>query len=123
MSVMQIDPVANDLVRGSSFLRVDGAAEIAQGVDVRLKKQAGEDPWNQADGTRFLGLVLKRGTPESLILGELTRRILSQPGMVTVDAIDATNESDQLGVEWSGTASISNLRESIRVQGRTEVTI
>jgi hypothetical protein len=123
MSVLQIDPVANRLVRGSSFLRREGAAEIAQGCDVRLKKLAGEDPWNQSDGTRWLELVFRKGTPEALILGELTRRILSQPGMVTVDAIDAERTGDsELAVDWSGTASISNLNERLRIEGRTEIT-
>jgi hypothetical protein len=120
---MQIDPATNRLVRGSSFLRREGAAEIAQGCDVRLKKLAGEDPWNQSDGTRWLELVFRKGTPEALILGELTRRILSQPGMVTVDEIEATRTGDsELAVDWSGTASISNLNERLRIEGRTEIT-
>jgi hypothetical protein len=123
MSVMQVDPETNTLVRGSSFLRVQGAAEIAQGCDVRLKKLAGEDAWNLADGTRWLELILRKGTPEALILGELQRRILSQPGMQTVDEIDATLEAgDTLVVDWAGTASLSALRESQRIEGRTEIT-
>lgn len=123
MSVKRVDPTTNRLVRGSSFLRVDGAQEIAQGVDVRLKKLAGEDPWNLEDGTRWLELILRKGTPEALILGELQRRMLSQPGMVTVDEIDATNlDNDVLAVDWAGTASLSALREAQRVEGRTEIT-
>jgi len=123
MSVKRIDPTTNRLVRGSSFLRVEGAQEIAQGVDVRLKKLAGEDPWNLADGTRWLELILRKGTPESLILGELARRILSQPGMQTVDEIDATLlDGDLLEVTWAGTASLSALREAQRIEGRTEIT-
>ena len=127
MSVKQVDPVTNRLVRGTSFRRVSGAQEIAQGVDVRLKKWRGEDPMNLEDGTDFLGLVFRKGTPPGLILGELERRILSQPGMVTVDEIDATLEGNAkagqtLVVTWSGTASISTLRDLQRVAGRTEIT-
>ena len=122
MSVKKVDPVTNRLVRGSSFRRSSGADEIAQGVDVRLKKLAGEDPMNLADGTKHLELILLRGTPEALIIGELQRRILSQPGMVTVDEIDATNLDGRLAVDWSGTASLSTLRENQRIGGQTEIT-
>ena len=123
MSVKQVDPVTNRLVRGSSFLRVEGANEIAQGVDVRLKKLEGEDPMNLADGTKWLELILRKGTPESLILGELQRRILSQPGMQTVDELDAERvDGDALAVTWAGTASISTLRELQRIAGNTEIT-
>ena len=120
MSVRQI--INGDLARGSSFLRISGAAEIAQGVDVRLQKLAGEDPWNLEDGTRWLELVLRKGVPEALILGELTRRILSQPGMLTVDTIDFTAIDDRTAVVvWTGTASVSQLAEALRIQGRTEI--
>ena len=123
MSVKQVDPVTSRLVRGSSFLRVEGADEIAQGVDVRLKKLEGEDPMNLADGTKWLELILRKGTPEALILGELQRRILSQPGMQTVDEIDAERvDGDALAVTWAGTASISTLRELQRISGNTEIT-
>lgn len=123
MSVKRVDPVTNRLVRSAAgFVRVDGADEIAQGCDVRLKKLAGEDPWNVEDGTRWLELVFLKGTPESLIIGELTARILSQPGMQAVDEIEASRVGDSLIVDWSGTASVSSLRAAQRVQGRTEIT-
>jgi hypothetical protein len=121
MSVMHVDSATNRLVRGSSFLRRDGAEEIAQGCDVRLKKLVGEDPWNLADGTRWLELVLLKGTPEGLILGEFTHRILSQPGMQTVDQIDAERTGDSVTVTWSGTGSISDLNEALRIEGLTEI--
>ncbi len=121
MSVMQI--VDGDLARGTSFLRVDGAEEIAQGVDARLKKHAGEDPWNLSDGTRYLDLVLRKGVPEALILAELEGRILSQPRMLTVDEIDIERLDDRgILVTWSGTASLSQLSATLRVQGKTEIT-
>jgi len=89
---------------------------------VRLQKLAGEDPWNLEDGTRWLELVLRKGVPEALILGELTRRILSQPGMLTVDTIDFTAIDDRTAVVvWTGTASTSQLAEALRIQGRTEI--
>jgi len=120
MSVKQI--VNGDLARGSSFLRVSGAPEIAQGVDTRLQKLAGEDPWNISDGTKWLELVLRKGVPEALIIGELTRRILSQPGMLTVDEIDLEALDDRRAtVTWSGTASVSQLAAVLRVQGKTEI--
>lgn len=124
MSVKQVDPVLNDLVRGSSFERVEGGPEIAQGVDVRLKKLAGEDAWNLADGTRMLELVLKRGVPESLILGELQRRIISQPGMLTVESIEANRVPGTDGairVDWSGFGSVEQLNEVLRIAGQSEI--
>ena len=128
MSVKQVDPVTNRLVRGTSFRRVSGTQETTQGVDVRLKKWRSEDPWNLEDGTDFLRLVFVKGTPLGLIIGELERRILSQPGMVTVDEpFDATLEGNAkdgqtLAVTWSGTASTSTPRELQRIAGRTEIT-
>lgn len=119
MSVFQI--VDGDLARGSSFLRIDGAEEIAQGVDVRLQKFAGEDPYNLEDGTRWLDLVLRKGIPEALIIGELERRILSQPGMVSVETIDAERTERTLIVTWTGTASVASLAAALRVQGKTEI--
>lgn len=124
MSVWEVDPATNRLVRGpNGFERRSGAEEIAQGVDVRLKLLRGEDPWNLETGTRWLELILRKGTPEELIIGELTRRILTQPGMVTVDKIDATNTGRSLVVTWSGTASVSTLRALQRIEGRTEITL
>lgn len=120
MSVKQI--VDGDLARGSSFLRVSGAEEIAQGVDTRLQKLAGEDPYNLEDGTQYLDLVLRKGTPEALILGELERRILSQPGMVSVEELDVELVSDRTAiVTWSGQASVDNLNTLLRIGGKTEI--
>lgn len=120
MSVFQI--VDGDLARGSSFLRVEGAEEIAQGVDARLQKLAGEDPYNLEDGTRWLNLILRKGVTEALVIGELERRILSQPGMVSVEEVDAQRLDDRaLAVEWTGTASVSALAAVLRVQGKTEI--
>ena len=120
MSVFKIEN--GDLVRGTSFLRVSGAEEIAQGVDARLQKLAGEDPWNLADGTRWLDLILRKGVPEASILGELERRILSQPGMLTVETLDLERLDDRrVAVAWSGTASTSQLSAVLRVQGKTEI--
>jgi len=122
MSVLKI--ANGDLERGSSFLRVAGVQEIAQGVDARLQLLAGENPWNLAQGTRWIGLVLVKGVPETLIIGELTRQILQQPGMLTVDEIDIERSGDRSAVvTWSGTASLGQLAEVLRVQGKTEITI
>lgn len=125
MSVKKVDPVTNDLVRGSSFERVEGAQEIAQGVDGRLKKLAGEDPWDLDDGTRWLELILVRGVPESLILGELQRRIMSQPGMLTVETIEASRTpgtDSGITVPWTGTASVDQLNQVQQLQGQAEIT-
>jgi hypothetical protein len=120
MSVFKIEN--GDLVRGTSFLRVDGAEEIAQGVDARLQKLEGEDPWNLADGTRWLDLILRKGVPEASILGELERRILSQPGMLTVETLELERLSERrVAVAWTGTASTSQLAAVLRVQGKTEI--
>ncbi len=121
MSVLKI--VDGDLVRGTSFLRVSGAEEIAQGVDARLQKLEGEDPWNLADGTRFLDLILRKGAPEALIIGEIERRILSQPGTLTVETLDLERDGRGLLVDWTGTASTSQLSAVLRVQGKTEISI
>lgn len=120
MSVKKI--VNGDLARGSSFLRVSGAEEIAQGVDARLQKLAGEDPYNLDDGTKYLDLILRKGTPEALILGELERRILSQPGMVSVEELDIELVSDRVArVVWSGQASVDTLNTLLRIAGKTEI--
>lgn len=125
MSVFEIDPETNDLVRDSSFRRVDGEQEIRQGVDTRLQTLAGERVWDLTGvGTRWLDLILKKGTPLGLIFGELTRRILSQPGMLTVDEIDATDLGDDtIRVDWSGTASLATQAELIRIQASTEISV
>lgn len=125
MSAKKIDPVTGDLARDSGFIRVSGEEEIRQGVDARLQRLQGEDPWNTTTGTRWLGYIFKKGTPVGLILNELTRRILTQPGMLTVDSIDATDVggtgSRAIRVDWTGTASVATLAELLRVGGSTVV--
>lgn len=124
MSMKKIDPLTLDLVRGTSFERVEGEQEIRQGVDSRLQTLQGESPWDLTGvGTRWLGLILEKGVPVSLALNEITRRIRSQPGMLTVDEIDATQTGDRaIAVAWSGTASVETLNELLTISASTEVT-
>ena len=115
MSALAIDSVNFEIVRDArgSLTRISSSEEIRQWVQTRLLLFQGEMPLVSQDGTRYIGFILEKGTPESLITAHIRDRIVGTPGVVSVDRLDlAGPDADRaITVSYDATIQDSDLNE------------
>jgi hypothetical protein len=108
MSQFAVDPSTGELVReNGSFVRIDGLAEVAQHVRVRVRLIRGEVPTDLSKGMRWFGLILAKGTPAETVEQEFTDTILGTPGVTSVDEITLLTDRATRAASLRFEASVS----------------
>jgi hypothetical protein len=130
MSVFQVDPSTNELVReGGAFKRTKGLDEIRQDHQVGLQVLRGEIPmdltlgfpWVDNPFTGDIGLLGKNTPPE--ILGSRVRnRIESRAGTVEVLSLEVIDEGDRrVSIPYQARVSVDQLRRALLVNQTVSV--
>jgi hypothetical protein len=122
MSVFAVDPDTGELLRpsGTSFVRIDGPEEAAQGVRIRWRLIRGEVFLDVLAGPQYVGLALAKGTPPQRIEAELAGEALTVPGIVSVDEIDVQPDyANRTAVVTSSMTYLSaDQRTRVRIDDR-----
>lgn len=124
MSRFKLDPTTHLLVReGGSFVRISGAEEIRQNVEVRLRLFRGEAWLNILLGVPYFEQVLIKGADAAALESVFREAILGADGIVSITSLRLTFDpaARVLTVDYKALGTLDELADDLVVEDTLEI--